>query len=108
VGAGNSKLGTGNWKLETGNWRLGTGDWLRYTRRSVLPELQCDPMRQPPGRPIDSRVSGEVEAPMNGVSVLESAAKRPVAVPVAAPTSRLVRLAREVARFVHDLLTETP
>jgi hypothetical protein len=45
---------------------------------------------------------------MNGVSLLESAAERPVASPVAPPASRIVRLARDLARFVHDLLTEIP
>jgi hypothetical protein len=45
---------------------------------------------------------------MNGVSVLETAAERPVAPPITSPASRLVRLARDVARFVHDLLTEVP
>jgi hypothetical protein len=65
-------------------------------------------MRQPPGGPVDSRIFGEVEPPMNGVSLLESAAERPVASPVAPPASRIVRLARDLARFVHDLLTEIP
>jgi hypothetical protein len=46
---------------------------------------------------------------MNGVSVLEPVVDMPVSPrPVAQPSSRLVRLAREVARFVHHLLTETP
>jgi hypothetical protein len=46
---------------------------------------------------------------MNGVSVLETVVDVPVQPrPVAQPSSGIVRLAREVARFVHDLLTETP
>jgi hypothetical protein len=45
---------------------------------------------------------------VNSADVLAPAPHAPVTPPVAHPSSRLVRLAREVARFVHDLLTELP
>jgi hypothetical protein len=45
---------------------------------------------------------------MNSVDVLAPLPQAPVTSPVAHPSSRLVRVAREVARFVHDLLTELP
>jgi len=45
---------------------------------------------------------------MNGVSVLEPLAGPPLERPATQPASRIVRLARELARFVHDLLTEIP
>ena len=44
---------------------------------------------------------------MNSIDVLETAPPAPIT-PLARPTSRLVRLARDVARFVHDLLTQVP
>ena len=45
---------------------------------------------------------------MNSVDVLDPVPHAAVTAPVARPSSRLVRLAREVARFVHDLLTDVP
>jgi len=46
---------------------------------------------------------------MNGVSVLEPVVDMPVSPrPVAEPSSRFMRLARDLARFVHHLLTEAP
>ena len=46
---------------------------------------------------------------MNGVSVFEPVIEIPAAAkPSAQPSSRILRLARDLARFVHDLLTETP
>ena len=46
---------------------------------------------------------------MNGVSVLEPIVDLPVQPrPAVQPSSRILRLARDVARFVHDLLTEAP
>ena len=66
-------------------------------------------MRQPPGGSVGPRVPGEVNRPMNGVSVFEPVIEVPVTPKAAAqPTSRLVRLARDIARFVHDLLTQIP
>jgi hypothetical protein len=66
-------------------------------------------MRQPSGGPVDPRVPGEVNRPMNGVSVLEPVVDMPVSSrPVAEPSSRFMRLARDLARFVHHLLTEAP
>jgi hypothetical protein len=65
-------------------------------------------MRQPSGSPAGSRVPDESGASMNSVDVLDPAPHAPVTAPVARPSSRLVRLAREVARFVHDLLTDVP
>ena len=66
-------------------------------------------MRQPSGGSVDPRVPGEVSGPMNGVSVLEPIVDLPVQPrPAVQPSSRILRLARDVARFVHDLLTEAP
>ena len=45
---------------------------------------------------------------MNGVTVLEPVVDAPIAPSAVDPASRIVRLAREVARFVHDLLSEVP
>jgi hypothetical protein len=45
---------------------------------------------------------------MNSVDVLDHTPHAPVISPVPRPSSRLGRLAREVARFVHELLTDVP
>ena len=65
-------------------------------------------MPQPSGGPVESRVSEEVGTPVNGVTVLEPVSDAPLTPPVAQPSSAFMRLAREVARFVHDLLSEIP
>ena len=65
-------------------------------------------MPQPSGGPVDSRVPGEVGAPVDGVTVIEPVIDVALTPQVTRPSWRIVRLAREVARFVHDLLSEVP
>jgi hypothetical protein len=63
-------------------------------------------MPQPSGGPVDSRVPGEVGVRVTGVSVLQPAPDAPAA--SARPSWRISKLLRQVARFVHDLLSEVP